>query len=52
MHRAYDHDERLPWDFIDHQVRKLYLWTEHEKAIRERETPPCDVSTCKTCGAC
>ena len=52
VHRAYDHDERLPWDFIDHQVRKLYLWTEHEKAIRERETPPCDVSTCKTCGAC
>src|SRR5439155_21699236 len=46
VHRAYDHDERLPWDFIDHQVRKLYLWTEHEKAIRERETPPCDVSTC------
>jgi radical SAM superfamily enzyme YgiQ (UPF0313 family) len=52
VHRAYDHDERLPWDFIDHQVHKLYLWTEREKAIRERETPPCDVSTCKTCGAC
>jgi radical SAM superfamily enzyme YgiQ (UPF0313 family) len=52
VHRAYDRDERLPWDFIDHQVRKLYLWTEREKAIRERETPPCDVSTCKTCGAC
>jgi radical SAM superfamily enzyme YgiQ (UPF0313 family) len=52
VHRSYDYDEALPWDFIDHRVRKLYLWTEREKALRERETPPCDVSTCKTCGAC
>lgn len=52
VHRAYDWSDALPWDFIDHQVSKLYLWTEREKACRERETPPCDVSTCKTCGAC
>jgi radical SAM superfamily enzyme YgiQ (UPF0313 family) len=52
VHRSYDYEETLPWDFIDHRVRKLYLWTEREKALRERETPPCDVSTCKTCGAC
>ncbi|HSD09741.1 MAG TPA: radical SAM protein, partial [Candidatus Binatia bacterium] len=52
VHRSYDYAETLPWDFIDHRVRKLYLWTEREKALRERETPPCDVSTCKTCGAC
>ena len=52
VHRSYDYAERLPWDFIDHHFQKLYLWTEREKALRERETPPCDVSTCKTCGAC
>jgi hypothetical protein len=52
VHRSYDHGERLPWDFIDHGVKKLYLWTEREKALLARETPPCDVSTCKTCGAC
>ena len=52
VHRSYDVSEALPWDFIDHHIRKLYLWTEREKAFRERETPPCDVSTCKTCGAC
>jgi radical SAM superfamily enzyme YgiQ (UPF0313 family) len=52
VHRSYAYEEPLPWDFIDHRVRKLYLWTEREKAILERETPPCDVSTCKSCGAC
>jgi radical SAM superfamily enzyme YgiQ (UPF0313 family) len=52
VHRSYAYRETLPWDFIDHRVRKLYLWTEREKALREQETPPCDVSTCKTCGAC
>jgi radical SAM superfamily enzyme YgiQ (UPF0313 family) len=52
VHRSYDYAERLPWDFIDHHFEKRYLWTEREKALRERETPPCDVSTCKICGAC
>ncbi|MGH7856052.1 MAG: radical SAM protein [Candidatus Binatia bacterium] len=52
VHRSYDFAEILPWDFIDHHFRKLYLWTERRRALAERETPPCDVSTCKTCGAC
>jgi len=52
VHRSYAFEEPLPWDFIDHRVGKLFLWTERQKALYERETPPCDVSTCKTCGAC
>jgi hypothetical protein len=52
VHRSYAYEEILPWDFIDHRVRKLFLWTERQKALYERETPPCDVSTCKSCGAC
>jgi len=52
VHRTYDYGERLPWDFIDHHFHKLYLRTERRRALEARETPPCDVSTCKTCGAC
>ncbi len=50
--REYGKDERLPWDFIDHRVDKSYLWSERRKAMAERETEPCDVATCRSCGAC
>ncbi len=52
VHRRYETDEPLPWDFIDHSVDKGYLVAEWRKALLERETPPCDVATCRTCGAC
>ena len=52
VHRAYDDDELLPWDFIDHQVDRRYLLAERRKAHAELETPPCDTHTCHTCGAC
>jgi radical SAM superfamily enzyme YgiQ (UPF0313 family) len=50
--RTYDEDELLPWDFIDHHIQKSYLQLERRRALAERETEPCDVATCKTCGAC
>jgi hypothetical protein len=50
--REYAKDEVLPWDFIDHRVDKAYLWNERRKALAERETEPCDVATCHSCGAC
>ena len=31
--------------------RALYM-VERRRALAERETEPCDVSTCRTCGAC
>jgi radical SAM superfamily enzyme YgiQ (UPF0313 family) len=52
VHRRYDQHEILPWDFIDHSVSKQYLWVEWRKALLERQTPPCDVTTCHTCEAC
>lgn len=52
VHRRYDSEERLPWDFIDHGVDKHYLWVEWRKAILERQTPPCDVTSCQSCSAC
>ena len=52
VHRRYDSTEILPWDFIDHSVSKQYLWVEWRKALLERQTPPCDVTTCHSCEAC
>ena len=52
VHRRYDPDEILPWDFIDHSVSKQYLWVEWRKALLERQTSPCDVTTCHSCEAC
>jgi hypothetical protein len=52
VHRRYDDNEVLPWDFIDHSVSKSYLLAEWRKAHLERQTPPCDVTTCHNCKAC
>ena len=52
VHRRYEPQEELPWDFIDHQLDKRYLLAEWRKALLERETAPCDVATCHSCGAC
>jgi radical SAM superfamily enzyme YgiQ (UPF0313 family) len=52
VHREYRRDSLFPWDFIDHHIDKAYLWLERRRALAERETEPCDVATCQTCGAC
>ncbi|OGP24582.1 MAG: hypothetical protein A2X99_01155 [Deltaproteobacteria bacterium GWB2_55_19] len=45
-------DAILPWDIIDHGVRKSYLWKEYGKALEARTTPPCEVGECFRCGVC
>lgn len=52
VHRTYAADEMLPWDFIDHRISKAYLAVERRKAFLDRQTPPCDTTTCTTCAAC
>jgi radical SAM superfamily enzyme YgiQ (UPF0313 family) len=52
VHRHYDSEEALPWDFIDHAVDKRYLAAERRKALAEVQTPPCDTHTCHACSAC
>jgi radical SAM superfamily enzyme YgiQ (UPF0313 family) len=52
VHRRYDSEEALPWDFIDHAVDKRYLAAERRKALAEVQTPPCDTHTCHACSAC
>ncbi len=50
--RTREKDEVLPWDFIDHGVKKEYLWEEYQRALAEKVSPACDVSRCRRCGVC
>jgi radical SAM family uncharacterized protein len=52
VHRERELDEQLPWDFIDHGIKKSYLQREYKRAKEGRTTPDCQVETCKMCGVC
>ena len=45
-------EEILPWDIIDHGVKKGYFWKEFQKGLEGRQTPPCDLGHCVRCGVC
>lgn len=45
-------DEVLPWDFIDHGLRKEHLIKEYKLALRGTESDPCRVGSCEACGIC
>ncbi|OGP32318.1 MAG: hypothetical protein A2073_02175 [Deltaproteobacteria bacterium GWC2_42_11] len=45
-------EEVLPWDFIDHGIKKRYLWDEYQRALKDITTPPCNVGRCTRCGVC
>ena len=45
-------DEILPWDFIDHGIRKDYLVKEYKLALKEKESDICRVGECDRCGVC
>jgi len=53
-HRERGRDEVLPWDAIDCEVTKPYLWRERERAhdAAEIEVPDCAIVPCHVCGAC
>ena len=50
--RARRADELFPWDFIDHGLKKAYLWEEYQRALEGKETPPCRPEVCTRCGVC
>jgi radical SAM superfamily enzyme YgiQ (UPF0313 family) len=50
--RVREQGELLPWDFIDHGVRKDYLWEEWQRALAGKESPRCRVDVCHRCGVC
>jgi radical SAM superfamily enzyme YgiQ (UPF0313 family) len=52
VHRPRGLDETLPWDHIDHGVRKEHLAREYGLALAERESPECRVGRCDRCVIC
>ena len=50
--RDWDHDEILPWDFLDTGLSKAFLQAEAKRALLEKTSPPCDVEDCHRCGVC
>ena len=52
VHRERSPDERFPWDFIDHGIKKSFLQREYQRAIQGLTTPACRVETCRICGVC
>jgi radical SAM superfamily enzyme YgiQ (UPF0313 family) len=52
VYRERSFNEILPWDFIDHGIKKTFLIEEYEKALRGETSPPCQVDLCKACGVC
>ena len=50
--RERDPAEILPWDFIDHGIKKSYLLKEYSRSKQAMTTPACEVDTCRMCGVC
>ena len=45
-------DEILPWDFIEHGIRKEHLIKEYKLALMAEESEICRVGECRRCGVC
>jgi len=52
VHRPRSLDEILPWDFIDHGIRKEFLIKEYRLALKAKESDICNVGECDRCGVC
>ena len=52
VYRPKDLNETLPWDFIDHGIKKSFLQEEYTLALQAKESPACTVGTCTRCGVC
>jgi len=51
IYRERPFDEPLPWDIIDHGIRKKYFWVEYQKGLVGGLTRPC-APGCTRCGVC
>ena len=45
-------NELLPWDFIDHGIKKSFLQHEYRSALQGKTSPACRMEACDTCGIC
>jgi len=50
LYREREKDEILPWDIIDCGVKKEFLWSEWQKALKGITTEDCRSSDCCGCG--
>ena len=52
VYRSRDLNEILPWDFINHGIRKRHLKKEYMLALEASESDECNVGECFRCGVC
>ena len=45
-------DERLPWGFIDHGLKKAFLVREYQRAGAGKTSADCPLDNCHLCGIC
>ena len=50
--RQREREELFPWDFINHGVKKDYLWHEYQQALEGQTTDSCEPEVCERCGVC
>jgi len=50
--RQRQREEPFPWEIVDHNLSRDYLWAEAARARREAQSPVCQPDTCRRCGAC
>ncbi|HIJ54793.1 MAG TPA: radical SAM protein [Deltaproteobacteria bacterium] len=52
VYRERSTSENLPWDFIDHGIKKSFLKREYRRALEGKTTDLCKPDTCNICGVC
>jgi len=50
--RTRETSEHLPWEFIDHGLKRAFLVNEYRRAREAKTTPACDLENCHLCGIC
>lgn len=48
----YSKNDILPWDFIDHGIKKSFLLNEYTRAVNNKTSPPCFMKSCDECKVC
>lgn len=52
VYRKRELSEMLPWDFIDHGIKKKFLIREYEKSLGAEPSDVCRLGACNACGVC
>jgi radical SAM superfamily enzyme YgiQ (UPF0313 family) len=52
VYRERQPEELFPWDFLEHGLKKDYLWEEYQLGLEAQESPACQPEVCRRCGVC